>query len=178
MRGNAIGTADYTAPEILTGASPTTASDVWSIGVILYEMLFGFTPFNGRSPQETMLRIVHWKRALRFPKEPKVSFNAIDLLQHLLCEPENRLTLHDIKSHPFFKGFDFGNYKRNQPPLIPVLRHPKDTSHFDDVALIEDDELPAALPSDVLSRFAFLGFTYKKRPQSVALSKINFEDLA
>ena len=58
--------------------------------VILYEMLFGFPPFVGKSMQETGLRIVHWKRSLRLPRDAGVSENAIDLIRHLLCEPDVR----------------------------------------------------------------------------------------
>ncbi len=46
------GTPQYYAPEQATGAAPTPASDVYSIGILLYEMLAGRLPFEARDPQE------------------------------------------------------------------------------------------------------------------------------
>ena len=52
--GMAIGTLPYMAPEQLTGDKPTPAADVYSLGVVLYEMLSGRRPFAGRSPSEQL----------------------------------------------------------------------------------------------------------------------------
>ena len=84
VRGTDFGTYGYTAPEILRGDTPTTASDFWSLGVILYEMLYGFAPFNGKSPRETVFRVLQYNKALRFPSHAMVSPDAKDLLKHLL----------------------------------------------------------------------------------------------
>ena len=170
------GTCDYTAPEILSGQVPTAAADFWSLGVILYEMLFGFSPFAGRSQSETALRIIHFNRSLRFPQNSKVSPVAIDLLENLLCSIENRYTFEQIVSHPFFKGFDFADINMNQPPLIPVIKTPTDTSHFDEISqpekILKEEEEP--LPDEELAKSAFLDFTYKRRPKNLALAKLVF----
>jgi len=50
-----IGTAPYMAPEAWDG--PTHQSDIWSVGVVLYEMLSGKQPFTGRTPGEVEMRI-------------------------------------------------------------------------------------------------------------------------
>lgn len=163
-RGTDIGTCSYTAPEILRRQPPTPLSDFWSLGVILYEMLFGYTPFMGRSPNETPLRIMYWRRVLKFPPQPSVSAAAVDLIQHLLCDTEDRFGFEQIAAHPFFEGFDFTNYAANAPPFLPVLRSPTDTSHFDDLEP-EENSLASEVPYAELARFAFLGYTVKPRPQ-------------
>ncbi|KAK8852734.1 Serine/threonine-protein kinase lats1 [Tritrichomonas musculus] len=177
MRCKAMGTCDYTAPEVLLGQQPTTASDYWSLGVIIFEMLFGYPPFTGKSPQETALRITHFKKALRFPQKTEVSPHAIDLIKHLLCEQENRFGFDELCNHPFFNDFNFDIVELNQPPLIPVIIYPTDTSHFEDLdnstlkaATTEDGEIP----NGELARCAFLGFTYKQRPRNNTLAKLVF----
>jgi serine/threonine protein kinase len=168
IRGNAVGTCNYTAPELLHGMEPTIASDYWSLGVILFEMLFGYAPFNGKSQHETALRIIHHNRSLRFPKS-NVSPVAVDLIKHLLCDPDQRFGFDDLVMHPFFIGFEFEHVELNPPPLVPVLLHPADTTHFDDIA--EDREPAAELHGD-LAQVAFLGFTYKQRPRNMTLASL------
>lgn len=163
QRASCIGTYDYSAPEVLRGQPPNAASDYWSLGIILYEMLYGYNPFYGRSPQEIALRIIHFEHSLRFPNDPNVSKLAIDLIKHLLCKPEERYGLTQMINHPFFDGFDFSEPQINQPPLVPSITYPTDTSHFDDFDVYEEpsEELPG---DSSMTRFAFQGFTYKEKP--------------
>jgi len=57
--GGFIGTLPYAAPEILQGKSPDSRSDVWSLGVLMFEMLTGALPFKGRTPYEITSAILH-----------------------------------------------------------------------------------------------------------------------
>jgi hypothetical protein len=54
--GFVSGTPEYMAPEVIRGEAPTIASDLYSVGVILYEMLTGAAPFSGASSQEILSR--------------------------------------------------------------------------------------------------------------------------
>ncbi|KAF8829064.1 hypothetical protein HHX47_DHR3000485 [Lentinula edodes] len=117
----------------------------------------------------TRQMILNWKQYLRFPKrlpntkEPvNLSSEAIDLMQQLLCEPEDRLGSqasssvsrpnslivqsrlsfvpqdsatdgsHLIKTHPWFRGIDWASIHRYEAPYRPELQNPEDTRHFDD----------------------------------------------
>jgi serine/threonine protein kinase len=166
-RGTAVGTVCYTSPEVLQGLEPSPESDFWSLGVVLYEMLFGFIPFVGKSPRETGLRIMHWKRVLKFPKECGVSTEAIDLIQHLICDQGVRFGYQQIVGHPFFRGFRFDDSEANIPPLVPILRSPTDTSHFDNIEPGPEEQMEEFQNGD-LAKFAFLGFTWKPPRSSIS----------
>ena len=164
IRGDAVGTREYTAPEVLEGRGATTASDYWSLGVIIYEMLFGYPPFHGKSAQETVFRVLRWKRALRFPPNAGVSPVAIDLIKHLLCEAECRFGYEQLIQHPFFVGFKFDNVKMNMPPFVPIIRSPTDTSHFEPLEPTPEEGITGReVGNEELQACAFLGFTYKRR---------------
>ena len=61
------GTPEYMAPEIVLSRGHDKGVDFWSIGILIYEMLCGTTPFEANSQQETFERIVYSQRYLRFP---------------------------------------------------------------------------------------------------------------
>ena len=163
---------DYAAPEVLLGKRPTRKSDFWSVGIILYEMLYGFPPFSAQTPEETALRIIRWPEALHFMPNKNVSIDAIDLMRKLLCYEENRLTFDEIIKHPFFKGFNFDDPFSCKPPLVPTLQSPSDTSYFDKITPIKEGEFDQITPKNDLTQFAFLGFTYNKRPNNKVLANL------
>ncbi len=105
--------------------------DWWSLGVIIFEMLCGYAPFTSESPQITCKKIMNFKRHLEFPKQSKLSREAIDLINKLITDvgkmeltKENRLGYNgadEIKNHPFFKNIDFKNLSKVTPPFIPEV---------------------------------------------------------
>jgi serine/threonine protein kinase len=57
MAHSLVGTPDYIAPEILSRKGYTKLCDWWSVGVIFYEMIMGYTPFRGESTLETQFNV-------------------------------------------------------------------------------------------------------------------------
>ncbi|KAF7792401.1 hypothetical protein EIP86_003438 [Pleurotus ostreatoroseus] len=85
------GTNSYMSPEVIRGHGYTYSCDWWSLGVIMFECLYGFPPFVSNSRHVTRQKILNWRQSLKFPAKPRVSHDAINLMQQLLCEPEDRL---------------------------------------------------------------------------------------
>ncbi|KAJ7200717.1 kinase-like domain-containing protein [Mycena rebaudengoi] len=83
--------AETVSPEVIRGHGYSYSCDWWSLGVIMYECLYGFPPFVSNSRHVTRQKILNWKQALRFPSRPQVSHDGVNLMQQLLCEPEDRL---------------------------------------------------------------------------------------
>lgn len=86
-----VGTNNYMAPEVLRALGYDQSCDWWSLGVIVFEMLYGFPPFVSKSRQMTRQKILNWKQTLKFPPKPKVSREAQDFISKLICERQDRL---------------------------------------------------------------------------------------
>nr|XP_023891061.1 phototropin-2 [Quercus suber] len=118
-----VGTEEYIAPEIITGAGHSSAIDWWALGILLYEMLYGRTPFRGKNRQKTFANILH--KDLTFPSSISVSLAARQLINALLQrDPVNRLGsntgANEIKGHPFFRGINWPLIRCTSPPLLDV----------------------------------------------------------
>ncbi|XP_038987023.1 serine/threonine-protein kinase OXI1-like [Phoenix dactylifera] len=112
-----VGTEDYVAPEIIQGDGHDFAVDWWSLGVVLYEMLYGRTPFRGQNRKETFYRILLMEPELTGEQTP-----LRDLLRRLLeKDPGRRISLDGVKQHEFFRGIDWESVLRiPRPPYIPA----------------------------------------------------------
>lgn len=102
-----VGTPDYIAPEVFGQQGYTETVDWWSVGVILYEMLVGYTPFYSEDPPTTCKKILQWRKHLVIPEEVLLSKPAEDILRRLLTDAKDRLGVNgvlEIKMHPFFEG--------------------------------------------------------------------------
>ncbi|XP_075237141.1 uncharacterized protein LOC142333647 [Lycorma delicatula] len=97
-----LGTPEYVAPEILHYEPITLAADMWSLGVTVYVLLTGFSPFGGETDQETFLNISQAR--LDFPEElfEDVSEDAQDFIKKLLVRnPKGRMTAKECLRHPW-----------------------------------------------------------------------------
>nr|AML76286.1 putative LOV domain-containing protein [Selaginella lepidophylla] len=102
-----VGTEEYIAPEVINGSGHSSAVDWWALGILLYEMLIGWTPFRGKNRQKTFHNVLH--KELKFPTNAQVSPCAKELIYRLLeKDPLQRLGTstgaNEIKRHAFFTG--------------------------------------------------------------------------
>ncbi|XP_039693331.1 serine/threonine-protein kinase ULK4 isoform X9 [Pteropus medius] len=101
------GSLTYTAPEIVRGTDFSIASDLWSLGCLLYEMFSGKPPFFSESASELIEKIFYEDPLPPVPKDssvPKASSDFINLLNGLLQkDPQKRLTWASLLRHPFWK---------------------------------------------------------------------------
>lgn len=101
-----MGTPEYVAPEILSYEPISTATDMWSIGVLAYVMLTGTSPFLGDDKQHTFLNISQLNISYTEDFEG-VSERAVDFMKALLVrEPEGRATAEDCLQHPWLAEGD------------------------------------------------------------------------
>ncbi|XP_058074541.1 protein kinase PINOID 2 [Magnolia sinica] len=127
-----VGTHEYLAPEVISGMGHGSAVDWWTLGVFLFELLYGRTPFKGENNEKTLINII--KQPLNFPKIDVSSFNstkeleemvkAQDLISKLLVKnPKKRIGSlkgsAEIKRHEFFKGVNWALIRSVRPPEVP-----------------------------------------------------------
>lgn len=166
----AVGTPDYISPEVLQSQGGEGVygreCDWWSVGVFLYEMLFGDTPFFADSLVGTYSKIMDHRNSLYFPQNVEISHSAKNLICGFLTDRTKRLGrngVDEIKSHPFFKNdqWTFDNLRECVPPVVPELSGDDDTSNFDDVDKEDGPEESFPVPKAFSgNHLPFIGFTY------------------
>ncbi|KAK1271515.1 Serine/threonine-protein kinase OXI1 [Acorus gramineus] len=111
-----VGTEEYVAPEIIRADGHDFSADWWSLGVVLYEMLYGRTPFRGQTRKETFYRILNVDPDLVGEPNP-----LRDLIRGLLeKDPRRRVSGGVIMGHEFFRGVDWERILRvDRPPFVP-----------------------------------------------------------
>lgn len=119
-----VGTEEYIAPEVIRGKGHTLAVDWWTLGIFIYEMLYGSTPFKGRDRKATFSNVL--LRDVKFPDTHPTSSSCKQLVKKLLIKDEtkrlgSRSGASDVKSHSFFKTTQWALLRHAKPPMIPVL---------------------------------------------------------
>ncbi|XP_023079359.1 ribosomal protein S6 kinase alpha-2 isoform X5 [Piliocolobus tephrosceles] len=158
------GTIEYMAPEVVNRRGHTQSADWWSFGVLMFEMLTGSLPFQGKDRKETMALIL--KAKLGMPQF--LSGEAQSLLRALFKRnPCNRLGagidgVEEIKRHPFFVTIDWNKLYRKEikPPFKPAVGRPEDTFHFDPEFTARTPTDSPGVPPSANAHHLFRGFSF------------------
>uniref|UniRef100_A0A3Q3JBG8 Ribosomal protein S6 kinase n=1 Tax=Monopterus albus TaxID=43700 RepID=A0A3Q3JBG8_MONAL len=144
------GTIEYMAPEVVNRRGHTQSADWWSFGVLMFEMLTGSLPFQGKDRKETMALILKAKLGMPQFLSPEVQ----SLLRALFKRnPANRLD-------------DGSNLKRHfelfgkQPPFKPTVGRPEDTFHFDPEFTSRTPTDSPGIPPSANTHQLFRGFSF------------------
>ena len=141
------GSPEYASPEMITYEGHTFMTDWWSFGILLYELLYGNTPFfnkdknrmydlisNGSISYPKCIEVENEEK----PRTCKVSEEAKNLISKLLIKDSGarlgRKGLDEIKKHPFFSGISFEDLKKKKlkSHLKPTLDKENPTNNFDE----------------------------------------------
>ncbi|XP_046885897.1 ribosomal protein S6 kinase alpha-2 isoform X2 [Hypomesus transpacificus] len=158
------GTIEYMAPEVVNRRGHTQSADWWSFGVLMFEMLTGSLPFQGKDRKETMALILKAKLGMPQFLSPEVQ----SLLRALFKRnPTNRLGagpdgVEEIKRHDFFRPVDWNKLYRREikPPFKPAVGRPEDTFHFDPEFTSQTPTDSPGSPPSANTHQLFRGFSF------------------
>ncbi|KAJ8662271.1 hypothetical protein O0I10_001964 [Lichtheimia ornata] len=130
------GTAEYMAPEVLMELHYDKSVDWWTLGILMFEMLTGDTPFRAGNQKKTMDAIQNKKLQVPY----YVTSDAKDLLNRLLRKnPNTRLGYGDdgteqVQAHKWFRRIKWKDMleRKVQPPIVPIITNPELAENFDD----------------------------------------------
>ncbi|XP_045599128.2 citron rho-interacting kinase [Procambarus clarkii] len=173
-----VGTADYIAPEVLQSVNDMAGDitygiecDLWSLGIMAYEMLYGRTPFKGDQVGTTYSSIMDHKNTLVFDanNENPVSESAKDLIRNLLVDSNHRLSHSGLLQHKFFLHINWNDLRNSAPPFVPVVNGVDDTSNFEEFE--NEKRLPSVDAFLIRQGFTgknlpFVGFTYNRKQEN------------
>jgi cGMP-dependent protein kinase len=148
------GTPEYVAPEIITNKSHDFRADIWSVGILMYELLTGAPPFTKKdnSSAQVYVEILKGMRGVSFPSW--LSSSAVELIRQLCrLNPSERPSLAITRRYMWFAGFDWEALSRRAlpPPFMPKINGCLDSSNFDNY--VEEQSEPEEDFSDWDSTF-------------------------
>ncbi|RKP12162.1 kinase-like domain-containing protein [Piptocephalis cylindrospora] len=195
------GSMAYMAPEVLRKKGYFASVDWWSLGVVIFELLFGKRPFRGKTNTSLTQAILHDE--LRFPAdvEDRVSPECVSAIRGFLTRDIHRRLgadadgLDGLKAHPWFQGLPWDQLatKEAQSPFIPDSKHANfDATHELEELLLEDNPLKVkkrakpkpGQPAPVLSKEQqameerFTVFDHSKPKRRPSLETRSYADLS
>ncbi|CAI5674025.1 serine/threonine-protein kinase 17A isoform X1 [Oreochromis niloticus] len=123
-----MGTPEYVAPEILNYEPISTATDMWSVGVLAYVMLTGISPFLGEDKQETFLNISQLSVSYSDEELQQLDPAALSFIQMLLRKhPQERATAEHCLTHPWLQPTEPQD-NQTVEEILSVKEDPSSTS--------------------------------------------------
>ncbi|WRT67439.1 uncharacterized protein IL334_004410 [Kwoniella shivajii] len=128
-----VGTEEYIAPEVIKGHSHSSAVDWWTLGILVYEMIFATTPFKGPNRNATFANVM--KNEVMYPDSPAVTSFCKSFIRKALIKDENKRLgsnsgASEIKSHKWFGSVNWGLLRNMTPPIIPAESNGIDAINF------------------------------------------------
>ncbi|KAL6299122.1 kinase-like domain-containing protein [Sparassis latifolia] len=128
-----VGTEEYIAPEVIQTLGHTSAVDWWTLGILIYEMIYATTPFKGVERNDTFHNILHLP--VHFRDTPRVSQACKDIVIRLLDKRENsrlgsKSGASEVKRHKWFAKVNWGLLRNTKPPIIPMASNGIDAVNF------------------------------------------------
>lgn len=160
------GTIEYMSPEMVKGEPYGPATDWWSLGILLYDMVSGGPPF--KSKNQKLLKQAICTGKLKLPGY--LSADTHSLLKGLIeRNVEKRLTVDQIKNHKFFAGIQWDKLENREvkPPLKPTVDDSYDLRNFDDEFINQE---PVMSPENGIcgsQEKLFLNFSYFRDPEEI-----------
>ncbi|KAI9748943.1 MAG: serine/threonine protein kinase, AGC [Lichina confinis] len=145
-----VGTEEYIAPEVIRGNGHTSAVDWWTLGILIYEMLYGTTPFKGKNRNATFAKILRDEVPFaEHPGAPQISNLCKSLIRKLLIKDESRRLgsragASDVKGHPFFRPTQWALLRHMKPPIVPHQGRGLETPNFRNVKESESVDISAS----------------------------------
>ncbi|ORY30015.1 kinase-like domain-containing protein, partial [Naematelia encephala] len=128
-----VGTEEYIAPEVIKGCGHTSAVDWWTLGILVYEMIFATTPFKGPNRNATFANVL--RNEVGFPETPPVTSLCKSAIRKLLIKDEHKRLgsssgASEVKQHKWFSNLNWGLLRHTTPPIIPAESNGIDAINF------------------------------------------------
>lgn len=111
-----VGTAEYCSPELLNDRETSEKSDIWALGVLLFQLLSGRHPFRGNSEYLTFQKVLNLEYT--FPLHLQDSRTVIKSI--LVLDPMKRPGLQNLKVNEYFKDIDWNTLTTIDAPNLPI----------------------------------------------------------
>ncbi|KZV75460.1 Pkinase-domain-containing protein [Peniophora sp. CONT] len=128
-----VGTEEYIAPEVIRNTGHTSAVDWWTLGILIYEMIYATTPFKGPERNDTFNNIL--KVPVHFRDAPKVTSACKDCVTRLLDKSDalrlgSKTGASEVKQHKWFAKINWGLLRNTEPPIVPASSNGLDAVNF------------------------------------------------
>ncbi|GAA5856763.1 hypothetical protein JCM8547_008829 [Rhodosporidiobolus lusitaniae] len=119
-----VGTEEYICPEVINGRGHSSAVDWWTVGILIYEMLYGCTPYKGSNRHATFSNVLRNDPA--FPDHPATTTLCKGLIKKLLNKDEHKRLgsqsgASEVKQHKWFASINWGLLRHQKPPIVPQI---------------------------------------------------------
>jgi len=130
------GAPNYMAPEVLAGTGHGRAVDWWCLGVLIFELMVGTSPFDSDHPMRIYWNVMRGIARVQMPEACE------GIVRELICSllspqaidrlPMRKGDIQNVIDHPWYTGFDWPAMRRCTvpPPWVPKLSSSTDISHF------------------------------------------------